>query len=223
MFYHRSLLEIAEYIFITASVVGIFANYIFDKPIIYAVGCVLISLLINLANRHKLAAQIQVIKFDTTGKLEQYQESISQMISQLQNSIAFFESTAKNLEEDRENLKIKPLLETMKSLSNRFNIQEQTIKLLQTELEMISQQFKQRPELQQINDLTSVIIDLQQFINKLPEWSDLRQHQFQKLEEKVNHALHKLEESIAEGKRETVEEGRRKKEEMDGDSNYNQL
>ncbi|NET29481.1 hypothetical protein [Okeania sp. SIO1I7] len=222
MFYSRSLLEIAEYIFITASVVGFLANYIFDKPIIYAVGCVLISLLINLVNRHKLAAQIKVIKFDNTGKIEQYQESISQMISQLQNSIALFESTAENLEDNQENIKIKPLLETIKSLSNRFDIQEQTIKLLQTELEMISQQFKQRPELQQINDLTSVIIDLQQFIKKLPEWSDLRQHQFQKLEEKVNHALHKLEESIAEGKRKT-EVGRREKEEVDGDSNHNQL
>ncbi|NEP42535.1 MAG: hypothetical protein F6K35_26260 [Okeania sp. SIO2H7] len=155
MFYRRSLLEIAEYIFITASVVGFLANYIFDKPIIYAVGCVLISLLINLVNRHKLAAQIKVIKFDTAGKLEQYQKSIYQMISQLQNSITFFESAAKNLENNQEDIKIKPLLETMKSLSNRFDIQEQTIKLLQTELEMISQQFKQRPELQQINDLTN--------------------------------------------------------------------
>ena len=210
MFYRRSLLEIAEYIFITASIVGIFANYIFDKPIIYAVGCVLISLLINLVNRHKLAAQVKVIKFDTTGKLEEYQESISQMISQLHNSIAFFESAAKNLENNQENIKIKPLLETIKNLSNRFNIQEQTIKLLKTELEMISHKFKQRPELQQINDLTSVIIDLQQFIKKLPEWSDLQQHQFQKLEEKVNHALHKLEESMAEVRRKK-EERRSKK------------
>ena len=95
------------------------------------------------------------------------------------------------------------MLETLKTLSNRLDIQEKTIKLLQAELNLFSQQFNQRPELKQINDLASVIVDLQQFINKLPEWSSLREQSFQKLEEKVNQALLKLEKNIAAEKRKT--------------------
>ena len=201
MLHRLSLLEIIEYIFLTTSAVGIFGNYMFEQPIIYPVVLIFISLLLNLLNRRKLAAQTQAIKFDHTRKLDEYQQSISQVLSQLKDSINSFESMAQTLGNNQGEGKVKSLMETMKNLSNRLDIQEQTIKLLQAELELASQQFKQRPELQQINDLTSVIIDLQQFINKLPEWSDLRQQKFQNLEEKVNQALHKLEENIEAGRR----------------------
>jgi predicted PurR-regulated permease PerM len=203
MWHRLRLLEIAEYAFIFASSVGFLVNYLWEQPIIYPLGFVLISLLINIFNRRNLGAQIQRIKFDTTGKIDKYQESISQIISELQNNINSLKSTTKALEINQREEKLKPLLETIKSLSNRLDIQEKTMRLLQAELNLFSQQFKQRPELQQINDLTSVIIDLQQFINKLPEWSDLRQQRFQKLEAKINQALQKLEENIPAEKEET--------------------
>lgn len=203
MWHRLRLLEIAEYAFILASSVGFLVNYLWEQPIIYPLGFVLISLLINIFNRRNLGAQIQRIKFDTTGKIDKYQESISQIISELQNNINSLKSTTKALEINQGEEKLKPLLETIKSLSNRLDIQEKTMRLLQAELNLFSQQFKQRPELQQINDLTSVIIDLQQFINKLPEWSDLRQQQFQKLEARINQALQKLEENIPAEKEET--------------------
>ena len=203
MWHRLRLLEIAEYAFIFASSVGFLVNYLWEQPIIYPLGFVLISLLINIFNRRNLGAQIQRIKFDTTGKIDKYQESISQIISELQNNINSLKSTTKALEINQGEEKLKPLLETIKSLSNRLDIQEKTMRLLQAELNLFSQQFKQRPELQQINDLTSVIIDLQQFINKLPEWSDLRQQQFQKMEARINQALQKLEESIPAEKEET--------------------
>ena len=203
MWHRLRLLEIAEYAFIFASSVGFLVNYLWEQPIIYPLGFVLISLLINIFNRRNLGAQIQRIKFDTTGKIDKYQDSISQIISELQNNINSLKSTTKALEINQGEEKLKPLLETIKSLSNRLDIQEKTMRLLQAELNLFSQQFKQRPELQQINDLTSVIIDLQQFINKLPEWSDLRQQRFQKLEAKINQALQKLEENIPAEKEET--------------------
>ncbi len=203
MWHRLRLLEIAEYAFIFASSVGFLVNYLWEQPIIYPLGFVLISLLINIFNRRNLGAQIQRIKFDTTGKIDKYQESISQIISELQNNINSLKSTTKALEINQGEEKLQPLLETIKSLSNRLDIQEKTMRLLQAELNLFSQQFKQRPELQQINDLTSVIIDLQQFINKLPEWSDLRQQQFQKLEARINQALQKLEENIPAEKEET--------------------
>ena len=203
MLHRLRFLEIAEYVFIFASAVGIFVNYFWQKPIVYPLGLVLISLLINLLNRRNLGAQIKAIKFETTGKIDKYQDSISEIISELQNNIKSLKSTTEVLEIHQVEEKIQPLLETLKTLSNRLDIQEKTIKLLQAELNLFSQQFNQRPELKQINDLASVIVDLQQFINKLPEWSDLRQQQFQKLEARINQALQKLEENIPAEKEET--------------------
>ena len=203
MLHRLRFLEIAEYVFIFASAVGIFVNYFWQKPIVYPLGLVLISLLINLVNRRNLGAQIKAIKFETTGKIDKYQDSISEIISELQNNIKSLKSTTEVLEIHQVEEKIQPLLETLKTLSNRLDIQEKTIKLLQAELNLFSQQFNQRPELKQINDLASVIVDLQQFINKLPEWSSLREQNFQKLEEKVNQALLKLEKNIAAEKRKT--------------------
>ncbi|MDE5095022.1 MAG: hypothetical protein O4804_12565 [Trichodesmium sp. St11_bin5] len=203
MLHRLRFLEIAEYVFIFASAVGIFVNYFWQKPIVYPLGLVLISLLINLLNRRNLGAQIKAIKFETTGKIDNYQDSISEIISELQNNIKSLKSTTEVLEIHQVEEKIQPLLETLKTLSNRLDIQEKTIKLLQAELNLFSQQFNQRPELKQINDLASVIVDLQQFINKLPEWSSLREQSFQKLEEKVNQALLKLEKNIAAEKRKT--------------------
>ena len=203
MLHRLRFLEIAEYVFIFASAVGIFVNYFWQKPIVYPLGLVLISLLINLLNRRNLGAQIKAIKFETTGKIDKYQDSISEIISELQNNIKSLKSTTEVLEIHQVEEKIQPLLETLKTLSNRLDIQEKTIKLLQAELNLFSQQFNQRPELKKINDLASVIVDLQQFINKLPEWSSLREQNFQKLEEKVNQALLKLEKNIAAEKRKT--------------------
>ncbi|MDE5073746.1 MAG: hypothetical protein O4806_18560 [Trichodesmium sp. St5_bin8] len=203
MLHRLRFLEIAEYVFIFASAVGIFVNYFWQKPIVYPLGLVLISLLINLLNRRNLGAQIKAIKFETTGKIDKYQDSISEIISELQNNIKSLKSTTEVLEIHQVEEKIQPLLETLKTLLNRLDIQEKTIKLLQAELNLFSQQFNQRPELKQINDLASVIVDLQQFINKLPEWSSLREQSFQKLEEKVNQALLKLEKNIAAEKRKT--------------------
>ena len=78
MLHRLRFLEIAEYVFIFASAVGIFVNYFWQKPIVYPLGLVLISLLINLVNRRNLGAQIKAIKFETTGKIDKYQDSISE-------------------------------------------------------------------------------------------------------------------------------------------------
>ena len=119
MWHRLRLLEIAEYAFIFASSVGFLVNYLWEQPIIYPLGFVLISLLINIFNRRNLGAQIQRIKFDTTGKIDKYQESISQIISELQNNINSLKSTTKALEINQGEEKLKPLLETIKSLSIR--------------------------------------------------------------------------------------------------------
>ena len=69
--------------------------------------------------------------------------------------------------------------------------------MIQSEIELTSRQFKQRPELQQVETLTTIILDLQEFINQLPQWGSLQQRQLTELQQKVDNALAQLAEEIA--------------------------
>ncbi|MDP8934983.1 MAG: hypothetical protein M3N42_12800, partial [Cyanobacteriota bacterium] len=89
------------------------------------------------------------------------------------------------------------LISAIENLRQRLIILEKTIKMIQSEIELTSRQFKQRPELQQVETLTTIILDLQQFINELPQWGSLQQRQLTELQQKVNDALAELSEEIA--------------------------
>ncbi|MGB8687636.1 MAG: hypothetical protein WCD53_09915, partial [Microcoleus sp.] len=58
-------------------------------------------------------------------------------------------------------------------------------------------QFKQRPELAQIETLTTIMLDLQQFINELPQWGNLQQRQLTELQQQVENALGLVSQEIA--------------------------
>ena len=85
----------------------------------------------------------------------------------------------------------------IQNLLERQNLLEKTLNMIQSELEIIVQTFQKRPELEQINSLTHVIVDLQQFINQLPQWGNLQQHQMNELHQKVEQSLQQLSAEIA--------------------------
>ena len=89
------------------------------------------------------------------------------------------------------------LISAIENLRQRLIILEKTIKMIQSEIELTSRQFKQRAELQQVETLTTIILDLQQFINELPQWGSLQQRQLTELQQKVDNALAQLSEEIA--------------------------
>ncbi len=204
MLKNSKLLEFAEYFFLAATAAGTIAA-ILGEPIYYSLVPISLSLLIGSINRFRLEQNSQASKAAIMAKSESDRETLAQLLSQLETKISSLKLSAINQSnnqqiaslERRDEENIKNLITAIESLSNRLNIQDQTIKMLQTELELVSQQFKQRPELEQINSLTSVIVDLQQFINQLPQWGSLQQKQLIEIQEKVNNALTQLSEEVA--------------------------
>lgn len=204
MLKNSNLLEFAEYFFLASTVAGTIAA-ILGEPIYYSLAPVSLAILIGSINRFRLEQQTKASKVALMAKIDSDRETITQLFSQLETRIGGVKLSAINQDNQQETTNltardednIKHLITTIQSLSNRMNIQEQTIKMLQAELEFISQQFRRRPELEQINNLTSIIVDLQQFINQLPQWGSLQQKQLIEIQEKVNNALTQLSEEVA--------------------------
>ncbi|MEG4326735.1 hypothetical protein [Microcoleus sp. herbarium5] len=195
-----NLLETAELVFLAASAVGLAASLVWGQSV-YAQVPVVISLVLNFVNRQKLHKQVKASTAATFDRVNQQAATSDRAIEQLQLAVnALDEALAQT---SRENLNVAPgenvhsLISAIENLRQRLIILEKTIKMIQSEIELTSRQFKQRPELQQVETLTTIILDLQQFINELPQWGSLQQRQLTELQQKVDNALAELSEEIA--------------------------
>ncbi|MEG4857342.1 hypothetical protein QUB75_06510 [Microcoleus sp. K1-B6] len=195
-----NLLETAELVFLAASAVGLAASLVWEQSV-YAQVPVVIALVLNFVNRQKLHKQVKASTAATFDRVNQQAATTDRAIEELQLAVnALDEAVAQT---SRENLNVGPgenvhsLISAIENLRQRLIILEKTIKMIQSEIELTSRQFKQRPELQQVETLTTIILDLQQFINELPQWGSLQQRQLTELQQKVNDALAQLSEEIA--------------------------
>jgi len=195
-----NLLETAELVFLAASAVGLAASLVWGQSV-YAHVPVVISLVLNFVNRQKLHRQVKASTAATFDRVNQQAVTTDRAIEQLQLAVnALDEALAQT---SRENLNVGPgenvhsLISAVENLRQRLIILEKTIKMIQSEIELTSRQFKQRPELQQVETLTTIILDLQEFINQLPQWGSLQQRQLTELQQKVDNALAQLSEEIA--------------------------
>ncbi|MEG4276147.1 hypothetical protein QUA62_01405 [Microcoleus sp. MON1_C1] len=195
-----NLLETAELVFLAASAVGLAASLVWGQSV-YAQVPVVISLVLNFVNRQKLHGQVKASTAATFDRVNQQAATTDRAIEELQLAVnALDEAVAQT---SRENLNVGPgenvhsLISAIENLRQRLIILEKTIKMIQSEIELTSRQFKQRPELQQVETLTTIILDLQQFINELPQWGSLQQRQLTELQQKVDNALAQLSEEIA--------------------------
>ena len=195
-----NLLETAEVVFLAASAVGLAASLVWDQSV-YAQVPVVISLVLNFVNRQKLHRQVKASTAATFDRVNQQAVTTDRAIEELQLAVnALDEALAQT---SRENLNVGPgenvhsLISAIENLRQRLIILEKTIKMIQSEIELTSRQFKQRPELQQVETLTTIILDLQEFINQLPQWGSLQQRQLTELQQKVDNALAQLSEEIA--------------------------
>ncbi|MCZ0899753.1 hypothetical protein ON021_07535, partial [Microcoleus sp. HI-ES] len=194
------MLETAELVFLAASAVGLAASLVWEQSV-YAQVPVVIALVLNFVNRQKLHRQVKASTAATFDRVNQQAATTDRAIEQLQLAVnALDEALAQT---SRENLNVAPgenvhsLISAIENLRQRLIILEKTIKMIQSEIELTSRQFKQRPELQQVETLTTIILDLQQFINELPQWGNLQQRQLTELQQKVDNALAELSEEIA--------------------------
>ena len=194
------MLETAEFIFLAASAVGLAASLIWQQSV-YAQVPVVISLVLNFVNRQKLHGQVKTSTGAVFDRVNQQAATTDRAIEQLQLAVnALDEALAQT---SRENLNATQgenahsLISAIENLRQRLIILEKTIKMIQSEIELTGRQFKQRPELAQVETLTTIILDLQQFINELPQWGSLQQRQLTELQQKVDDALGRVSEEIA--------------------------
>jgi hypothetical protein len=195
-----NLLETAEVVFLAASAVGLAASLVWGQSV-YAQGAIVISLVLNFVNRQKLHRQVKASTAATFDRVNQQAVTTDRAIEQLQLAVNALDEALSQT--SRENLNVGPgenvhsLISAIENLRQRLIILEKTIKMIQSEIELTSRQFKQRPELQQVETLTTIILDLQEFINQLPQWGSLQQRQLTELQQKVDNALAQLSEEIA--------------------------
>jgi hypothetical protein len=195
-----NLLETAEVVFLAASAVGLAASLVWGQSV-YAQVPVVISLVLNFVNRQKLHRQVKASTAATFDRVNQQAVTTDRAIEQLQIAVNALDEALSQT--SRENLNVGPgenvhsLISAIENLRQRLIILEKTIKMIQSEIELTSRQFKQRPELQQVETLTTIILDLQEFINELPQWGSLQQRQLTELQQKVDNALAQLSEEIA--------------------------
>jgi len=194
------LLETAELIFLAASAVGLAASLIWQQSV-YAQVPVVISLVLNFVNRQKLHGQVKTSTGAVFDRVNQQAATTDRAIEQLQLAVNTLDEALSQT--SRENLNATQgenahsLISAIENLRQRLIILEKTIKMIQSEIELTGRQFKQRPELAQVETLTTIILDLQQFINELPQWGSLQQRQLTELQQKVDDALGRLAEEIA--------------------------
>ncbi|CAH2572026.1 hypothetical protein PRNO82_01425 [Planktothrix rubescens] len=193
MFNKKQWPELVELIFIIAAIIGSF-GLLTGQPITYAAIPGAFALGLNWLNRQLLAQQIR--KNSTTNKslTQQHQADLDQLMDQLQRTISTLNLSSGLAINPNPQLaqELQSLMAVIQNLLERQNLLEKTLSMMQSELEIVVQAFQKRPELDQMNSLTHVIVDLQQFINQLPQWGNLQQHQMNELHQKVEQSLEKL-------------------------------
>jgi archaellum component FlaC len=195
-----NLLETAELIFLAASAVGLAASLVWQQSV-YAQIPVVISLVLNFVNRQKLRGQVKVSTAAVFDRVNQQAATSDRAIEQLQLAVNAVDEALAQTSRENPNVgqgeNTHSIISAIENLRQRIIILEKTIKMIQSEIEITSRQFKQRPELQQVETLTTIILDLQEFINELPQWGNLQQRQLTELQQKVDDALGRLSEEMA--------------------------
>jgi len=193
MFNKKQWPELVELIFIIAAIIGSF-SLLTGKSITYAAIPGSFALGLNWLNRQLLAQQIRKNSATNKSLIQQHKADLDQLMDQLQRTISTLNISSGLAINPNAQLaqELQSLMAVIQNILERQNLLEKTLSMMQSELEIVVQAFQKRPELDQINSLTHVIVDLQQFINQLPQWGNLQQHQMNELHQKVEQSLEKL-------------------------------
>jgi chromosome segregation ATPase len=155
----RNWLTIAEYISVAGSVVGS-AIVLVSQQAIYGLAPVTVSLLLNLINRRRLE------------QLCQQRPNATTQIEQLKSAINSLSVASAQVQQDVDNLVPRQELTAIATKVEELNLQQQGLRLslvpLQSRLDDLIADFNRRPELEQIEGLTTVIVALKQLIDELP-------------------------------------------------------
>jgi hypothetical protein len=198
-------LEIVESAFLALAIIGIVAAMMGGVSLLAAIIPLTFSLIFNQINRYHFAQQ----QHKSTAHLKKLFDHDRVILTELIEQLKTLQSSSPSWVLEQWNPNRSPAItqpgveaETnyslFPSLLERQVLLEQTVQKVQQEIEMVVVNFQRRPELEQIEHLTSVIVDLQQFINQLPQWGRLQQQQLTELRDRVESALNELSQEKAE-------------------------
>lgn len=192
MLNYRNVLEIAEYACFAVTVVGVVA-VVAGQSLLYGAIPLLIFLALGLVNRYLLKRYLRSLSFNVKANVDLNTTAIEQLhriaeANLVSANVNTLQSTA-NLDTATLTKNLTTLNGTLQNILERQNALEQAIDAIQGELELVVRKFQERPELDQVESLTHVIVDLQQFINQLPQWGSLQQQQLNDLQERVSVAI----------------------------------
>ncbi len=156
---NRRWLFIAEYVSIAASLLGTgFAAV--SQQTIYGLAPISVSLLLNLINRHRLEA------------LTQHRTTANAQVQQLRSAIDSLNVAYAQVKQDVQNPAPRQELTSIVPIVEELNERQNELRLslvpLQSQLNNLIEQFNNRPELEQIESLTTVIVALKKLIDELP-------------------------------------------------------
>ena len=158
---NRRWLLIAEYVALAASVIGSISAVIYQQ-VIYGLIPVCVCLLLNRLDRHR---------YDLWQTRQRASlQKTARAIVQLKQGLEKLEAQRLPPESDPNLLQrvdIGNMLVVVETLYQCQHALDESVKSLKLQLDMLTEQFSQRPELEQIESLTSIIVELQQLINQL--------------------------------------------------------
>lgn len=184
---NRNLLYL-EYISLPASVIGSILAMV-SQQAIYGLAPISLSLLLNLINRRSLEQRVQESTTSST------------QVEQLKSAIDSLSAANTKVEQDVQHLASKELTTSLSSRVEELHQEQDGLRLslvpLPSRLDDLIQQFNHRPELEQIESLTTVITALKQCIDELPQ-PELLQQQSAALQQQVDLALVRLSDRTSE-------------------------
>lgn len=195
MLNYRNVIERAEYLCFALLVAGVVAS-VGGFSTLYAAVPLLILLAFNWANRYLLKRDLRSHSAGVKAEVDRNSAAIEQLhrvleVNTVSANLNQLQSAA-NVDAAglTENLGV--LNTNLQTILERQNALEQAIDAIQGELELVVNKFQQRPELEQVENLTHVIVDLQQFINQLPQWGTLQQQQLNELQAQVKQVVDRV-------------------------------
>ncbi|WP_199246656.1 hypothetical protein [[Phormidium] sp. ETS-05] len=161
------LLELAEYISLAGAVVGTLAA-IPTQQFIYGMTPLCLTLALNVTNRISLKKNQLVME----AEVEQLQQKIERFAADTDHweqqfkDVMAMQNVRRNAAQTE--VQLPELLGAIEQLRAREQHFIEAVEMMQRKINALNQQFQNRPELSQIESLTTVILALKKLVDEMP-------------------------------------------------------
>ncbi|MBK4729648.1 hypothetical protein JJD41_07175 [Oxynema sp. CENA135] len=159
----RVWLERAEYIAVALAVVGSMLALIYGQAL-YAIAPISLCLALNLLNR----SASKRANRRTMNQLQEQVASIHSVENDLALKVEYALGRLQGMESGESSQDVVTLMAALKQLRSQLQLQNRCVDAMQAQLDSLTEQFRTRPELEQIDSLSAVIVALKQSLDRLP-------------------------------------------------------